>query len=115
MTTFFAESVHDYENDVKNSGNSICTFVKFSASWCSPCNKIQPTIDKWCEENHYDFFIVDIDCHEEITESENITSIPFFICYSKGVKIDSFQGSDDNSVLNFLNSCVNNVSGEENW
>jgi len=74
--------------------------VKFTADWCGPCKKIAPLF-KACSNDFpkIKFLEVDIDNATNITNYENVRSIPLFIFYNKGVKITDLDVGGANTLL----------------
>ena len=51
----------------------------FTATWCGPCKRVAPFYNNMANKiNECNFCIVDIDEHNEITDSYGITSILLF-------------------------------------
>jgi len=62
--------------------------VKFTADWCGPCRRMAPTFEQTAIQNRDKvlFIEIDIDKADEITNHENVASIPLLLFYSNGVK-----------------------------
>lgn len=96
-----------YSNLIKTSP---CV-VKFTAIWCGPCKRMAPLFDKAANENYdtANFIEIDIDSADEITNHENVQSIPLFLFYKDGAKRDNFTIKGQNipgfeaSVKSFIN------------
>lgn len=54
-----------------------------SASWCAPCRKMYPVIDK-LRKDGYLVFYYDIDKYPDLDARFDVTSYPTFIVYDKG-------------------------------
>lgn len=51
--------------------------VKFTATWCGPCKKQQPNIDKMAEEfPAVKFLVVDVDDFPDLAKKYEIKSLP---------------------------------------
>lgn len=82
--------------------------VDCSASWCGPCKRIAPEVEKMSEEyNGITMVTVDINDSEEISKTYDISSVPTFLFFVDGEQIESlrFVGSD----LKKLRSNVENL------
>lgn len=64
------------------------TFIDFSASWCGPCQMMQPVIAKFRREmnGRVDVYEVDIDDRNmlEIVRRYHIQSVPTLIFFRRG-------------------------------
>lgn len=88
--------------------------VKFTADWCGPCKKIAPVYEELSIKynNHVIFLEVNIDDAKEITNYEDIKSIPLFVFYYKGAKLNSLTirgvniGTLINNVQVFVESLI---------
>lgn len=94
---------------LKLIGESPCV-VKFTATWCGPCRTIGPLYSKLA--NEYDskvkFLEIDIDTADEITNYEDVKSIPLFLFYHNGVKLNdlSLKGANQQLLSDNLQSFI---------
>ena len=77
--------------------------VKFSASWCAPCKKINPIVEEYktkMKNNHY-LVLIDIDESVELYMSlkrfKMVNGIPAILVYNGGAREKWY--IPDNSVL----------------
>uniref|UniRef100_A0A6C0BUZ6 Thioredoxin domain-containing protein n=1 Tax=viral metagenome TaxID=1070528 RepID=A0A6C0BUZ6_9ZZZZ len=70
----------------------------FTASWCGPCKRIKPLIEKLSEgldESKIIFYQVDIESNETLSNQYNIRSVPTFLLFdSNNSLLDNCSGSD---------------------
>ena len=72
------------------------TIMKFTASWCGPCQKVQPELDKILDEmntkfsnspNKFEFFHVDVDDNFDLfaflKSKKMVKGIPTIFLYKK--------------------------------
>lgn len=73
--------------------------VDWFAKWCTPCKKISPFIETLSNNNpDVKFYKVDVDELPELSQQENVASMPTFTFYRNGQKIDSFSGADEETL-----------------
>src|SRR4051794_32954759 len=62
--------------------------IKFSASWCGPCRKLQAEIDQLrAEQKDLLFLEIDVDKHASLAQELGITSIPaLFLFHQAKIK-----------------------------
>ncbi|KAK1923603.1 putative thioredoxin [Papiliotrema laurentii] len=68
--------------------------IDFWATWCGPCKLIGPHFAK--AESKFPnitFVKVDVDAQEQVAQEVGIRSMPTFIAYKNGEKIDSIVGA----------------------
>ena len=86
MTQIFNEKQLE---DVLIGNPDVLIVIDFSATWCGPCKRIAPEVDKL--ERKYDFeikvFKVDVDECSEIAETMKVTAMPTFIYYKNNVEV----------------------------
>src|ERR1700679_3097107 len=59
-------------------------FVDFYATWCGPCKRIEPELEKLCEEyNYVKFLKVDVDKQKNLAGYYNIKAMPTFLLFDK--------------------------------
>jgi len=78
-------------------GTDIPTIVNYSATWCGPCTKIKPTLERLASEleGKIQIFKLDIDKLPTAAKLSGVTSIPFFQVWRKGVIIDTWSGINE--------------------
>ncbi len=69
--------------------------VDFYAEWCMPCLMMSPIIDELGEkfEGKIKIGKFNVEEGQDIAQKYNISSIPNFILFKEGEKIDQFTGS----------------------
>ncbi len=69
--------------------------VDFYAEWCMPCLMMSPIVDELGEkfEGKIKFGKFNVEEGQDIAQKYNISSIPNFILFKDGEKIEQFTGS----------------------
>jgi thioredoxin 1 len=83
------------------ASNEACV-LDFSATWCGPCKKIAPIVEKLAEEYNGKVFIgtVDVDENPDITEKFGIMNVPTILFFKNGeLQNEKFIGAVDKSSL----------------
>ena len=73
----------------------------FTASWCGPCQKIKPMIQKLSDgldETKVKVYMVDIDEHDKLCEQCNVRSVPTFILFKNKEEVGQCGGANIESV-----------------
>lgn len=70
--------------------------VKFTATWCGPCKKIQPVLQALGEKYSQQFMVYasDVDASTELVEHFKIVSMPTFIFMWKNRVVYTLKGAD---------------------
>lgn len=109
----FAGYVGDLENDeqykelVAESISSDSIFViKFTATWCKPCQALQPVFEKVLEEYKDRVYAVsiDVDNFDELGAKHHAVMLPLLVAIRDGVEIKRFHGKDESDVRQFIES-----------
>ena len=77
----------------------------FTASWCGPCRKIKPLLEKLSDgldKSKVVFAQVDIDINDELSDEFNIQSVPSFLLFYKEKLIDQCSGANILNVHKLL-------------
>lgn len=69
--------------------------VKFGATWCGPCNRMEPELDKFESRmgGRLRVVRVDIDKKPELADHYNVSSIPVTLILREGKVLDSATGA----------------------
>lgn len=96
--------------------------IKFTASWCAPCQGIKPVVEKYLKElpDSIKFIEIDVDDSIELYSfmktKKMLNGIPAILAFYPGIKDipyvpdDSVLGGNKNEVENFFKRCINYVS-----
>lgn len=79
--------------------------VDFTATWCGPCQAMNPTIKEVARatEGKARVVKVDIDKHSKTAQSYDVMAVPTFIVFKKGNILWRHSGMiDKNSLVNVL-------------
>lgn len=72
------------------------TLIDFYADWCVPCKLMLPFVDSLQEQYAINKNVkinkIDIDTSQEITQEFNIQSVPTFILFKDGQKMEQLNG-----------------------
>jgi len=80
---------------VMQSAGGKLVVVDYNATWCGPCQKIHPVYTQLAKKYPNALFLgVDVDRCREIAMQQNVSSLPTFIFYRNGTKIDQMKGAD---------------------
>lgn len=95
----------------KGVNDDILVVVKYGASWCNPCTKIQSTLDKcikMCEDTNTNikFVHLDYDDCEEFFDEREISSLPTVELWLSGVCIDKIEGFKPDEVEKQITSRI---------
>lgn len=77
--------------------------LKFTATWCGPCKRVAPEIDKFVDlYPDIQFYAVDIDEAEELANQFNVRSVPTFIALRDGQELQRVSGTDLTKIKTLL-------------
>ena len=86
--------------------------VDFNATWCGPCRKLGPYLERMAESYKSDgvsFFSVDIDQHRELVEELDIPSIPDVRIYLDGNPVDKVVGCEPIDLMEKIDAVIKNA------
>ena len=95
--------------------------IKFTASWCGPCNNIKPITEEYCRNLPSSIKYIEIDIDESLDlyvylkNKKMVNGIPAILAYYPGEKENSFVpdescvGGNINNVKMFFERCLNYV------
>ncbi|XP_051122034.1 thioredoxin H2-like [Andrographis paniculata] len=68
--------------------------IDFTASWCGPCQLIQPAVNEFAEKyTDVDFIKIDVDELHGIAEEFGVEVMPTFKLIKKGKEVDKVVGA----------------------
>lgn len=93
---------NNFESEVLNS--TVPVLVDFSATWCGPCQRQTPIVEKFALEQNGTVKVckVDIDDAPSVTAKLGIRSVPSLMLFNDGKRIDSRVGLTSLKDLNEL-------------
>tara|TARA_B100000242_G_C42876752_1_gene406788 strand:+ start:390 stop:728 length:339 start_codon:yes stop_codon:yes gene_type:complete len=82
--------------------------LKFTASWCGPCKRVQPLVDELFSQLPDDFYYVEVDIDEgkNIANALRIRSVPTMMNYKNGMGEFMITGGDEVKVRNFFSRII---------
>ncbi|KAL4070399.1 thioredoxin-like protein [Scleroderma citrinum] len=81
----------------------ILAIIDFTATWCGPCRLISPIFKRF--SSHFtgvNFYKVDVDDAEDISQEAGIRMMPTFIVYKNGGKMYELMGSDPKALEDLI-------------
>lgn len=102
MTDVVYVDDNNFEAEVLNS--QVPVLVDFSATWCGPCQRQLPIMEKFASENLSQVKVctVDIDESPSIAAKFGIRSVPSILLFNQGTKVDMKVGLTNLASLNDL-------------
>lgn len=92
--------------------------IKFGATWCGPCKKIEKEVHNFFNYTSDNVICADVDVDESIDlysflkSKKMVNGIPVLLCYRKGnvtyIPDDSVTGADLNALGQFFQRCIHN-------
>ncbi len=73
-------------------GSGDATLLEFTASWCGPCQSMQPTIQRLHEQG-YAVRQIDVDQNPELARRFGVRPVPCFVMLSGGREIGRLEGA----------------------
>jgi len=94
------------DNDMSECDGKECYLLfYFTASWCGPCQKIKPLLEKISEgadPSKLEIYMIDIDENDKIASEFKIRSVPSFYLYHKKDLKGQTGGADIKKVQDLL-------------
>ena len=98
--------IHITENEFEEKvlKNDKPAFVDFFATWCGPCQMMAPILEEVSNENpEVDFFAIDIDDAENLSEEYGVMSVPNMMLFKNGEVADRILGRQSKqSIVSFV-------------
>ena len=93
-------------NDISMLKDKTCHILfYFTATWCGPCQKIKPLLEKISEgadSDKLEVYMVDIDDNDNLATEFKIRSVPTFYLYHKKELKGQTGGADIKKVQELL-------------
>ncbi|GFP91589.1 thioredoxin h2 [Phtheirospermum japonicum] len=68
--------------------------IDFTASWCKPCQHMQPAITEFAEKyTDVEFIKIDVDELDVVAQEFGVHAMPTFILIKKGKEVDKVVGA----------------------
>lgn len=85
-----------------SSENVPMDLLDFSATWCVPCRKMDPVIEKLAAD--FKVLKIDIDKNPDLMKQYGVTKVPTIIILKKGLVYETFVGiTSEDRLRNSLN------------
>jgi thioredoxin 1 len=106
MTILNISNNNEYQNILKNNTYVV---IIFSASFCKPCKEIYPYMLDLSEKyNNIQFIKVDIQNNEDISDIDNIVTIPHFKFVKNNSELFSFSGANKPLIIETIDKLLSN-------
>jgi putative thioredoxin len=81
--------------EVVDRSNDVPVVIDFWATWCEPCKKLSPVLEKLAAEFDGRFLLatVDVDSNPQLASAFQVQSIPTVFAVLKGQPVPLFQGA----------------------
>jgi thioredoxin len=78
--------------------------LDFSAVWCGPCQRIAPVYQELAEEYCDNALLlkVDVDDLPELAAQLGVSSMPTFLFFKHGEKVDTLRGANEEALREML-------------
>lgn len=97
------KSKSDLESQLVKAGDKLVV-VDFFATWCKPCSRISPILEKIAEEKKDSLVVVkvDVDKVEDLAREYGIEVMPTFVFKRKGEQLDTLVGSNEDKLKELI-------------
>lgn len=104
------KSVTEFKESLKHDGLVI---VDFYATWCQPCLRLAPAVDKFAKRYKTSLFIkVDIEEVKEIAKKYLVTTMPTFLLFDNGEIVQKVLGPDILALRKAINSSLKKMKAD---
>lgn len=81
--------------------------VDFFGTWCMPCKRIRPILEKVDEKfKDVNFYGVDVDDCHDIASLNRVFSVPTIMCFRSGHKLGTLVGLNSyDEIVDFVKKC----------
>ena len=87
MSVREVDSLEELQSIISNTDELI--IVEFFAHWCGPCSMIAPEFERLATETPNAVFLrVDVENSKEIVKAYDVTSMPTFVFFRTGLKLE---------------------------
>lgn len=77
------------------------TIKKYFATWCMPCQQLNPILEEVKKENpNVNFLEIDVDNNKELALQDGVKSVPTVIFEKNGQQIHRFSGLKPKAIIN---------------
>jgi len=78
--------------------------IDFSATWCGPCKKLTPMLEKMGQKRSHDFKVemIDVDENPAIAKKNEIEALPTLLWYKNGKLVKRVVGYHNEKEINQL-------------
>ncbi|ELR13496.1 thioredoxin-1, putative [Acanthamoeba castellanii str. Neff] len=91
-------SKDEFNTELANAGSKLVV-VDFFATWCGPCKRIAPAIEKMSQENTNVVFLkVDVDEVGDLAAELSVSAMPTFLFFKNGSKVHEVVGASEAKI-----------------
>jgi len=111
-------TTNEFNNYLTNTNSSNkYVLVDFYTTWCGPCKRFAPTLEKLSEKYQYVTFLkVDADKLDDVADRYNVSSLPTFIMFQVGHSTPLYPavaGANENKVEAMLKMVTETVTQDD--
>ena len=92
----------DTSSTIQNLSKSNPVIVDFCATWCGPCRKLSPLLEKAATDNKLTLLIADVDICKELANEYEVSGIPHVILFHGGKELMHFVGYDEGKLAEMV-------------
>jgi len=83
--------------------------VKIGATWCGPCRRCDPTVQKLFNgmPDKVSMVLIDADSGSDVKNYLKIRSVPTFMVFINGERQEIYQTSGEKEIKSFFDSVLN--------
>ncbi|MDX2395194.1 thioredoxin family protein [Streptomyces sp. DK15] len=110
MSTVKAITSLDEWKEIVNSSHPVV--IQFWATWSGPSKTIKPVFEKFSDEAAYEavgFYKVDVDDQPAVAEDVGIRTMPAFVLYKDGEKVETVTGANPTNVQGLITKAASLV------